>query len=620
MILSSTFRAFPSLLLWCCLVFPLNSAIAQDEVEVPPPDNKPSRSVVHGRVFFADSEQPLRRATVRLRKELNKDVLKSTISGRRGEFRFQGVAAGTYYIEVDARGIVAPTNGISFTDMGFSIEESGVTLVTVDGTNDVKTEIRAVRGGSLTGRVSYNDGEPATHARIILYRQQGQNPILFFTDKAVVTDDRGVYRIEGLPSGKYIVGVVENHAGGNKKLPRDSAGLVTAYHSDATNFSAATVVTVEAGSETHDVNIKLAEDPRRISGSVKWKRNDSGVKDAVVFLRRVGDPQTSLDFMRFMSMVTPSTNHDKTSLVMRDMFFFSQLSTNAPYTETDDEGNWSFPDLPQGTYVLSVEAPFQDAGVKRRPGEEPLDAEDSAEGTDLKKGVLRGSVEVTVKDKNVDNILINVSDGGSISGSVVIEGNKLGPVFITISSVFEGIQSVFNTPAFVKEDGTFVLKSVRAGSAWVDIIRAPVPQYYIRSMTGKGLNLLHEPLTLIEGEQVTGVQIVVASDLVTVEGRVVASSGGGGIAGAGVVLLPADQRKWNIRSFASIARADADGRFSMRMAPGEYLALAWSLANEPTGSIESHVRAHMGATRRITLQPGETRNLEIQTSTSPRER
>ena len=238
MILSSTFRALPSLLL-CCLaavMFPLASAFAQDEVEVPAPDNKPSRSVVHGRVIFADSEQPLRRATVRLRKELNRDVLKRTISGRRGEFSFQGIAEGTYYIEVDARGIVAPTNGISFTDMGFSIEESGVTLVTVDGTNDVKTEIRAIRGGALSGRVSYSDGEPATRARIVLYRQQGQNPVLFFTDKAVLTDDRGVYRIEGLPSGKYVVGVVENHAGGDKTLPLDSAGLVTAYHSDATNL------------------------------------------------------------------------------------------------------------------------------------------------------------------------------------------------------------------------------------------------------------------------------------------------------------------------------------------------------------------------------------------------
>ena len=616
---SSTFRALPSLLLWSCLVFPLNSAVAQDEVEVAAPDNKPSHSVVHGRVIFSDSEQPLRRATVRLRKELNRDVLKSTISGRRGEFSFQGVAAGTYYIEVDARGIVGPTNGISFSDMGFSIEESGVTLVTVDGTNDVKTEIKAIRGGTLTGRISYSDGEPATRARIILYRQQGQNPLLYFTNKAVVTDDRGVYRIEGLPSGKYVVGVVENHAGGNKKLPRDSAGLVTAYLSEATNFSAATVVTVEAGSETHDVNIKFVEDVRRISGTVKWKQNDSGVKDAIVFLRRVGDPQTSLDFMRFMSMVTPLTNYDKTSLMMRDLFFMSQLSTNSPYTETDDEGNWSFLDLPQGTYVLSVEAPLRDVTVKHKPGEEPLAAEDSGERPDFNKGVLRGSVEVTVKDKNVDNILINVSDGGSISGSVVIEGNTLGPVVVTINSVFEGLQSVFNMPAFVKEDRTFVLKSVRAGSAWVDIIRPPVPQYYIRSMTGKGLNLLHEPLTLTEGEQVTGVQIVVASDLATVEGRVVASSSGGGIAGAGVVLLPADQRKWNIRSFTSIARADADGRFSMRLAPGEYLVLAWSHANEPTGSIESHVRAHMGATRRITLQSGETRTLEVQTST-PRER
>jgi hypothetical protein len=137
--------------------------------------------------------------------------------------------------------------------------------------------------------------------------------------------------------------------------------------------------------------------------------------------------------------------------------------------------------------------------------------------------------------------------------------------------------------------------------------------FYIRAMTGKGLDLLNEPLTVAEEEQVTGVQIVLGTDLATVEGRVVA--GGESVAGAGVILLPVDQRKWATRSFWGLVRADAEGKFTLRLAPGEYLGLAWSLANEPTEPLESYVRSRLSQTQRVTLQPNETKPLEVQTGT-----
>ncbi len=175
--------------------------------------------------------------------------MKRAISGKRGEFSFQGVPAGTYYVEVDAPGVLSSSNSYSLTDLGFSVEDTNLTLVTVDGTNDVKTEVRATRGGTITGRISYSDGEPATRARVVLYRQRGETPVLFFLNQTIFTDDRGVYRIEGLPSGQYIVGGIENNSGGGKTYPRDvSAGLVTAYHPAAPSVASATAVSVELGS------------------------------------------------------------------------------------------------------------------------------------------------------------------------------------------------------------------------------------------------------------------------------------------------------------------------------------------------------------------------------------
>ena len=55
---------------------------------------------------------------------------------------------------VDAR-LVSQNNGMELTDFGLSIEGSSVVLVTVDGVNDVKTEVRVTRGGAISGRICY---------------------------------------------------------------------------------------------------------------------------------------------------------------------------------------------------------------------------------------------------------------------------------------------------------------------------------------------------------------------------------------------------------------------------------------------------------------------------------
>jgi len=612
---SHTFRRL--LMLLCCsgiVAWPLTVSFAQEPVE------KPGRSVVRGRVISADSEQPLRRATLRLRKELNRDFLKRTLTNKRGEFTFQGVAAGTYYIEVDAPGIVSLSNGVSFTDFGFSIEDSSLTLVTVDGDNDVKTEVRAVRGAVISGRISYGDGEPATHAQLVLYRQRGPTPVLFFLNRpGVFTDDRGVYRIEGLPAGEYFVGAIENHSGDSKQ-PGNAAQLVTAFHPAATNASAATLVSVQAGSETRDVNIKFVEEPRRLSGIVKWKQNNAAIKDAVIFLQRVGDPQVELDNRSFFNMVLPLGDVDKVDLLMQDMFFVRLLSTNAPHVASDEKGRWSFQDVPPGTYIISVVAPVPvdpvDKPAKQKSSHDSLDDLALGEFPDFSKGMIRGGAEVKLGDKDVDNVVVELTQGGSIMGTVVIEGESGPKNSVGVKMVNGGPHSFLNLPSSVHDDGSFVLQSVPAGSVRLDIFEPRGDSnYYIRSITGKGLDLRNELLTVADGEQVTGVRIVLGTDLATVEGRVVAASGGGSVAGAGVVLLPADQRKWNIRSSWGLARADAEGKFSLRLAPGEYLAVAWSLANEPTTPLDSYVRSR-SSTQRITLTPNETKTIELQAATS----
>lgn len=596
MIMMHPFRK--SLLLLCCFLVPaVMSVYAQEEA----PNDKPGRSTIRGRVIFSDSEQPLRRATLLLLKEFNHGFLKRTVSGKRGEFSFQGVPAGTYYIDVDAPGVINQRQRFSFTDVGFSVADAGLTLVTVDGVNDMKTEVRAARGAVISGRISYVDGEPATRAQLVLYRQKGQSFELFASLSPTFTDDRGVYRIEGLPPGQYVVGAIENHSAGRNQFPRDLSGFITAFHPAASTVNAATVVSLQTASETRDVNIKFAEEPRRLSGTLKWKQNNAAIKGAIVVLRRVGDPQVDVDLGRFLAAITSPGDLKNDGLAFRDMAFFSLASTNAPYSETDQNGRWSFDGLSAGTYVVSVEAPL--SGTK--------DA-----SPDLTEGAIRGSAEVKIEDKDVENLVIELTPGARIIGSVVIEGSAVPKNSVRVRVNANGPQTLLTPAALVKADGSFVLESVPAGAVRLDILEwNGASNYYIRSMTGKGLDLRNESLVVTEGEQVTGVQIVLGADMATVEGRVVSASGN--VAGAGVVLLPADQRQWNTRSLWGMARADSEGRFSLRLAPGDYVALAWSLSNEPTAPFDTYVRTRLSSTQRITLTPNETKTIELPATREP---
>lgn len=592
MIMMHSFRR--SLVLLCCCTGILMSAYAQSEA----PKDKPAQSTVRGRVILSDSEQPLRRATLFLRKQFNWGFVKRAVSGKRGEFSFQGVPAGTYYLEVDAPGLVTTSNSFSFTDLGFSVDDAGLVLVTVDGVNDVKTEVRAVRGAAISGRVSYVDGEPATRARLVLYRQKGQSFVLFVSFSSLFTDDRGVYRIEELPPGQYVVGAIENHISSEIGFPKDGGGLVTAFHPAASTVSAATVVSVQTGSEARDVNIKLVEEPRRLSGTVKWKPDNAAIKGAVVFLRRVGDPQVDVDFGEFMTAITSDSDKKSDAAAFVSLGFLTLVSTNSPFSESDENGRFSFPGLPSGTYVVSVDAPL------------PATKDGSPQ---LSEARVKGSAAVKIVDKDIDSFVIELTPGAKIIGSVVIEGNASPKNSVGVKVFTEGSQQLMNFPTAVNADGSFVMSSVPAGPVRLDIIeRNGASNYYIRSMTGKGLDLRHEPLVVAEGEQVTGVQIVLGADMATVEGRVVSASGGGSVAGAGVILLPADQRQWNTRSLWGMARADSEGRFSLRLAPGDYVAVAWSLSNEPTAPLDTYVRTRLSTTQRITLTPNETKSLEVQ--------
>jgi hypothetical protein len=117
-----------------------------------------------------------------------------------------------------------------------------------------------IKGGVITGTVTNRTGEPVVGVQVRATTiPSGQN----IQERS--TDDRGVYRIYGLPSGRYVVS-----AGGG-----GGSYSVGAYDDDVPTYSpsstrdTAAEITVNAGEETTNVDIRYRGEPgRTVSGTV----------------------------------------------------------------------------------------------------------------------------------------------------------------------------------------------------------------------------------------------------------------------------------------------------------------------------------------------------------------
>ena len=172
-------------------------------------EKQESGSTVYGRAIYHDSQRPARRVHVVMRSltSYGPEEL-SAITNTRGEFRIKNVPGGRYFIGVNGRGLVS-------TDSFINIGETRATRfdvprlreyfeeVEVDGRADKQVVVRVHRGGIITGKVSYADGEPAVQHPVTILRRDRNRYSMFIdnanaTRETMLTDDRGIFRVAGL--------------------------------------------------------------------------------------------------------------------------------------------------------------------------------------------------------------------------------------------------------------------------------------------------------------------------------------------------------------------------------------------------------------------------------------
>ena len=501
-------------------------------------------SIVKGRVIYADTGQPLRRAEVFLVPQ--DEFLSSTsVTDRNGEFVFSNVGAGQYYVVVNALDIVSPLSSMSRGERSLKLKialgqiDDGFSEVTVDGRSAVKTEIRASRSGVITGRVMTEDDEPIAKAKITIYQiVDGKVRLVSAAtgsvddNKMFETDSRGVYRIAGLATGEYIVRASESNEGGNPDEAADGSytngSMMVAFYPKALRVQDATSVKVQQGSETKDVDIRLTERiGYRVSGTVLFR----------------GRPVASAEIR--LTRDEPEVN--------RDPF-------ESPQARTDDKGQWEIRTVPDGKYTLTVSTLV--IGMVAADGESGR--------------VATTQRELIVEGGDVTNLNLEVFVGAIVTGTISVEGGTALPERLMIKldpseAALKRADVDLNLLSAIDPKGVFEIAPLPAGSYQFGFIS--LGTYYVKSITLKRKDLLRNPIKLVAGQSLAGINIVLSSELVSLSGRVVEKDDKSKpLSNATVLLFPveAERRRMSDEPIAIVS--DKEGHFAVKAAPGEYFA------------------------------------------------
>src|SRR5215475_13323240 len=229
-------------------------------------ETKPETATISGLVTLKG--EPARGITVLLQEQrANANNTPRAKTDENGRFRFTGVAAGRYSISAIAPGYFSPGD----SELG----RVGQALNVAEGEKIENISLELRRGGVIAGSITDSQGRPAVEEMVNLSKLstdgKPQN-YRFYTlySEMYRTDDRGAYRIFGVPEGRYLVSVGQEQRAGSVGITSYRVFYPRAYYPGVDSETEAKVVEVSEGSEAIDVNIKLPEPKQtcEISGQV----------------------------------------------------------------------------------------------------------------------------------------------------------------------------------------------------------------------------------------------------------------------------------------------------------------------------------------------------------------
>ncbi|HEV2707871.1 MAG TPA: hypothetical protein VGV59_18270 [Pyrinomonadaceae bacterium] len=390
--------------------------------------------------------------------EAARTIVAKAVSGVDGRFSINGIAAGRYQVVPVTPAFIAPT------EEGYG--SPGKALALAQGQAVEGFDFALTRGGVITGQVTDAEGKPVVGERIRLVEvteTEDMSQVTVYTPSMLETDDRGVYRIYGLPSGRYLVSVGESAQSGAIRMGGRRGFYTRTFHPGVTDEFKARTVVVTAGSEVTNVDIRLG----RLVQTYDAVGRIVGARDGLPV------PGTTFAYVAV-----------KDNGMLSDILGYGSRS--------DARGEFRIVNLLPGSYAAFVTS-------------------------DGESGFYSDPIYFDVLNEDVAGLEIKLLQGSSVSGTVIVEGANepsiaSGLAATPLSALM--YQSDFGGGDVLQKrlnaDGSFRIRGLRPGKLRVAVGNP---------LAAKGLTLRRverngveqrDGIDIAPEEQVTGVRIVLA--------------------------------------------------------------------------------------------------------------
>jgi hypothetical protein len=530
---------------------------------------------IRGVVVKWGTDETIAQAIVELRHATDASgaPLISTATQSNGEYVFPQVPPGRYRIIATRKGFAPGEYGRQ------RVSGAGVIVSVTSGQALANARIELPAGSSVSGRVSYANGDPMPIARVqilkLVYRN-GKPELL--PQQSGYTNDLGEYRLFWLPPGSYYVSaenaqnnttpqLLVNPNGNNAYSwsgvfgsPRIAAQItrehgtpegqasVTTFYPGATSWESASPIELRGGDDATNINITISTVAQRRIRGVILDSNRQPVRGTIVVSLRQTDANLPLN--------------------PRVLQFFP------------NDGKFEFVVTQSGTYELTTIV-----------------------------GLSSGRAVTTVRDRDTD-VSISLFPLVTLTGRVIFDGaappnSPQGPGPSVILRGPSG--QVSSSP--ISTNGAFSFQNVPVSNYRVELAMAGMPDAYLKSIKLKDIDLPDTELQF-DGFPLGELQLLASHSGGSIEGRV-DSDKQQPVANATVVALPEGMPAYRADRYRSVTVDDA-GTFQFRgLPPGQYNVYAWVDVENGAWFSPAFLGNYDSYRRSLPVADGQKQNVEI---------
>jgi Carboxypeptidase regulatory-like domain len=570
--------------------------------------------------------QPVRRAVVTLTGSgLHPD--RGAITDDLGRFTLRDLPAGRFRLTAERGAYVTSVYGAKRPG------RPGTLITVADGQQVANLRVRLWRGAVVSGVVRDESGDPVPDVEVSAVPAREVTPaaLTLSNSSQATTNDLGEFRIFGLEPGTYVV-----------RAGTMTMGISVAQvaRSEADIDATLAALAARAGRPGAMPAVGAAAKPAEaipaggttVRSAPIYFPGTPVVADATPITLKAGEERSGLDFA-----VRPVRTADIHGTVAGPdgqpvPRAFVQLAIGgkptefagaspAPLTATSGaDGSIALTAVPPGDYRLLVRG---------------LMAPASGAGGGVASSPIGWAVApVSVNGADIDLGTLTLRPGMMLSGHVALETGATSPrpdlssLRVEMQSDWlavgtaQGRGGVVNMrylrPATVGADGTFAVTDLVPDDYELTVsgVGLGPSGWWLRSAMWNGRDLLDAPVRIAQGQDVSGVTLVLSDRRTELSGTLVTPAGAA-VSDVFVLVYPADAalRLPHARRIAAV-RPDSSGRYIFRNLPaGDYLLCALRDVDEGEWNDPGFFDPLVPASLKITLADGEQKVQDLRLGT-----